>query len=186
MKWLLFCLSIYFIIQMNDVENEKILSEIQNEMEEKVKRAEFNENLFNKKIHVLQRKLLQTAKLKCKDVYKFFEKNGEPTINENGVQFKLGENEKENLAHYRELEVCVAKYDYGVQKEMHDQHKKAQEISDSHYTCLESCDQKITQIEKKSCFRDCINISFSKSDEIQKKIEKKVDDAIIKIDKLLI
>ena len=119
-------------MKANENNDKAIYIDIQKEMSEKIKKIELNEQVFKNKLIILQKKLLQIAKLKCNDTYMWFEKLGEPYVDEKGaLQLKFGKNIEENKSYYKELEKCVSKYDYGVQFEMQIQKRKNKEISES-------------------------------------------------------
>ena len=179
-------------MKANENNDKAIYIDIQKEMSEKIKKIELNEQVFKNKLIILQKKLLQIAKLKCKDTYMWFEKLGEPYVDEKGaLQLKFGKNIEENKSYYKELEKCVSKYDYGVQFEMQIQKRKNKEISESNNLCIESCDKKQYDLkqafaQKKSCLKECISTSLNKNLDLKNILEIKIYEAIKKIDKQLL
>ncbi len=162
----------------------KALKEIQEEMSTKLLEVGEKEKLFNHKLLTLQKKFMDVTKVKCKEEFKFLSQEGSKIGRDSK---NSNDNKNENHKQFLILNNCLSKFEYGLQKELDLSQKNSELVSINHQKCINKCENGIPIQEKiKNCLRECVMESFYRTQEIQAKLEKKVDETLIKLNKHLI
>lgn len=166
----------------------KALKEIEHEMADKILINEQKGKMFNQKLLILQQKFLDLAKIKCKENLKWFLKEGSPTSTVKGVEFRVSKYRiKESEKHFNDLSNCLSKYENGIKQETLMSQKNLELVSINHNKCLNDCENgNPTELKIKRCFKACINDSLEKTQKIHNEMERKIDDTLFRINKLLV
>ena len=168
---------------MNENDNQrltKILTELNNEINPEILESQRRENSINDKLNTLQNKMIQKVKLKCNDVYTWFENN------KNNLSVEKS-NDPETQKYLKELQECTASMELGLRDEMVNAERKIELISDGHNTCTQTCvknELKSEDIYIKRCFKNCYENTFKKTDILQNNLILKIDEVLINLNKI--
>lgn len=165
----------------SQVENDrmnKIIDELNQELNSMMTESERNESTLNEKLRQLQEKMVNVIKNKCSEAYDWFERN------------KFNMNERQNTPdgakYIRELQECASKFDYGLRNEMINAEKEISSLSDNHNSCSQNCmgNQSNDDATIKVCLKRCFSTTFERTTLLQSNLSKKVDDVIFNLNKI--
>lgn len=154
---------------------KRIMFDLNNEISDQITNSEKNESLIKEKLATVQEKLISVLKLKCSEAFNALEKSKFQTNKLDGDQMKYA----------KELQLCAHKYEFGLREQMGAIEKQSQGLTEFHSTCTRNCSTiQSEEAPLKACLKRCYDLTFSKANDLHKKLEGVLDNTISKLNKL--
>jgi hypothetical protein len=164
----------------------KIYSEMEEDIQKKIKSSQYNESVISNKLQSFQSKMTKIIETNCKAQFDWIRQNTDEIATAQGSQFRLRDPSKQEEGQkiFQDLTNCASKHDLGLKDKIDDARTTINSISQVFMKCSDECiigiDTK-QDSEVKSCLMGCFDTSLKQSEKIQEGLIRNIEDVSLKI-----